>query len=69
MFNNIESRKQPNIDGTCWSKRSSKDIMIDINQTISEQFNLIRVCDPKRFPAFFYKDGVKFNITIEKNNE
>ena len=68
-YNTIEPRKQPNVVGTCWSKRSPKDSMIDINQTISEQFDLIRVCDPQRFPAYFYKDGVRFNITIEKNNE
>ena len=68
-YNTIEPRKQPNVDGTCWSKRSPKDSVIDINQTISEQFDLIRVCDSKRFPAYFYKDGVRFNIIIEKNNE
>ena len=68
-YNTVEPKKQPNIDGVYWSKRSPKDSEIDINQNISEQFDLIRVCDPKRFPAFFYKDGVKFNITIEKNNE
>ena len=68
-YNTVEPKKQPNIDGSYWSKRSPKDSEIDINQTISEQFDLIRVCDPKRFPAFFYKDGVKFYITIEKNNE
>ena len=68
-YNIIKPKKQPNIDGVYWSKRSPKDSVIDINQTISEQFDLIRVCDPKRFPAYFYKDGVKFNIIIEKNNE
>lgn len=68
-YNTVEPKKQTNIDGSYWSKRSPKDSEIDINKTISEQFDLIRVCDPKRFPAFFYKDGVKFNITIEKNNE
>jgi len=68
-YNTVEPKKQANIDGVYRSKRSPKDSVIDINQTISEQFDLIRVCDPKRFPANFYKDGVKFNITIEKNNE
>ena len=68
-YNTIESKKQTNIDSTYWPKRSPKDSEIDINQTISKQFDLIRVCDPQRFPAYFYKDGVRFNITIEKNNE
>ena len=52
-YNTIEPRKQPNVDGTCWSKRSPKDSEIDVNKRISEQFDLIRVCDPDRFPAFF----------------
>ena len=68
-YNTIESKKQTNIDSTYWPKRSPKDSEIDINQTISEQFDLIRVCDPQRFPAYFYKDGVRFNVKIEKNNE
>jgi len=68
-YNTIEPKKQPNIDSEYWPKRSPKDSILDINQTIFEQFDLIRVCDPQRFPAYFYKDGVKFNITIEKNNE
>jgi methionyl-tRNA formyltransferase len=67
-YNTIKPEKQSNIDSTYWSKRSPKDSEININKAISEQFDLIRVCDPKRFPAYFYKDGVRFNITIEKSN-
>jgi methionyl-tRNA formyltransferase len=68
-YNTIEPKKQSNIDSTYWPKRSSKDSLIDINKTLANQFDLIRVCDSKRFPAYFYKEGVKFNIVIEKNNE
>ena len=68
-YKTVKPKEQPDIESTYWPKRSPRDSEIDINQTISEQFDLLRVCDPKRFPAFFYKDGVRFNITIEKNNE
>ena len=68
-YNTIKPKKQPNIDSAHWPKRSPKDSEIDVNKGISEQFDLIRVCDPDRFPAFFFKDGKKFNITIKKNNE
>ena len=68
-YKTVKPKEQPDIDSTYWPKRSPRDSEIDINQTISGQFNLLRVCDSKRFPAFFYKDGVRFNITIKKNNE
>ena len=68
-FDTINPEKQPNTDDMYWTKRSPKDSLIDINKTLAAQFDLIRVCDSKRFPAYFYKEGVKFNIVIEKNNE
>jgi len=68
-YNTIEPKKQSNIDSAYWPKRSPKDSLIDINKTLAAQFDLIRVCDSKRFPAYFYKEGVKFNIVIEKSNE
>jgi methionyl-tRNA formyltransferase len=69
-YHTIQPEKQSNIGSSSyWPKRSSKDSEIDINKNISEQFDLIRVCDPDRFPAFFFKDGEIFNITIKKNNE
>ena len=52
-YNTIKPKRQLNIDSTYWPKRSPKDSEIDANKRISEQFDLIRVCDPDRFPAFF----------------
>ena len=68
-YNTIKPKKQSNIDSTYWPKRSPKDSEIDVNKGISEQFDLIRICDPDRFPVFFYKNGERFNITIKKDNE
>lgn len=68
-YKTVEPKKQPNFGGVYWSKRSPKDSKININQNIFEQFDLIKVSDPKLFPTVFYKDGVKLNTTIEKNNE
>jgi len=67
-YKTVKPKKQLNIDSTYWPKRSPNDSEIDINKGISEQFNLIRVCDPDRFPAFFYKDGKRFNITIKRHD-
>ena len=68
-FETIKPKKQPNLKGKYWPKRSPNDSLIDINQTISQQFDLLRVCDPNRFPAFFYINGLRFNIKIEKSDE
>ena len=68
-FYTVEPERQPDIYTRPWPKRSPKDSLVDINQTIDSQFDLIRVCDPNRFPAYFYKNGVRFNIKIEKHHE
>ena len=68
-FNTVEPIKQNNLKATYWRKRSPSDSEINIDRKISEQYDLIRVCDPVRYPAFFYIDGVKFNITIKKDEE
>lgn len=68
-FDRVIPQKQAEIDATYWPKRVPSDSEIDINKTINEQFNLLRVCDSERFPAFFYKDGRKFIIKIEAVNE
>jgi methionyl-tRNA formyltransferase len=47
-------------------KRTPADSEIDINQSLAVQFNQLRVCDPERFPAYFYKNGCKYKIKIEK---
>lgn len=61
--------KQSSDNITYWRKRTPEDSEININKTISEQFDLIRVCDPDRFPSFFYKDGKKFKLKVELIDE
>ncbi|MEA1989464.1 MAG: UDP-glucuronic acid dehydrogenase [Pseudomonadota bacterium] len=68
-FEQILPEKQIDMEPTYWPKRKPSDSEIDINKSINEQFNLLRVCDPQRFPAFFYKNGKKFNIKIEAVDE
>ena len=52
-----------------YRKRTPADSEIDINKSVKEQFNLLRVCDPDRFPAFFKIKGQKFKLLIEKFDE
>ncbi len=49
--------------------RNPDDSRIDPKKTIEEQFNLIRVCDPNRFPAFFKLNGHTYKLKVEKDNE
>ena len=55
-----------NIAPTYFPKRHPKDSEINPNKTISEQFDLIRVCDPNRYPAIFYYGGEAYKLKLEK---
>jgi len=69
-FNQIKPVKQNETTAAAsWPKREPSDSEIDINKTINEQFNLLRVSDPDRFPAFFYKDGKKYTLKIGSVDE
>lgn len=50
-------------------KRTPEDSRIDPKQTIEDQFNLLRVCDPIRYPAFFEIDQQKYTISIARYDE
>lgn len=47
-------------------KRTIQDSRIDPNKSILAQFNLLRVVDPKRYPAYFDYQGRRYLLKIEK---
>lgn len=49
-----------------YQKRAAKDSELDINKSINEQFNLLRIVDNENYPAFFYKDNKKYILKIEE---
>ena len=59
-------QKQPQVAGTYHRKRTPLDGKIDINKSILSQFNLLRVSDPIRYPAYIVIQGQKFKIKLEK---
>lgn len=66
---NIDKSKpnnQKNSAITYYKKRSPKDSRIDTKKSIKSQFNLLRVCDPNRFPCWFEIDGNKFKLTVTR---
>ena len=48
------------------SRRTPKDSKIDPLISISDQFDLIRICNPERYPAWFEIEGQKFKLVLEK---
>lgn len=69
-YGQVQPQKQDELDEvTYWPKRRPEDSELDITKTIDAQFDLIRVCDPDRFPAFFYKNGKKFYLTLTSEDD
>jgi methionyl-tRNA formyltransferase len=67
------SIKNSNINQPCLStptlrKRKVDDSCLDIDQSIRQQFNLLRVVDSERYPAYVDHLGQRYKITIEKVN-
>ncbi len=52
-----------------YPKRAPKDSKLNVDKTLAEQFELLRVVDSERFPAFFEYRGHKYILKIEKANE
>ena len=49
-----------------YRRRTPEDSRIDPEQSLSGQFNLLRICTP-RFPAFFDLRGHRYEITLRKS--
>jgi len=54
---------------TFYKKRTEKDSELNVSKTIDEQFNLLRIVDNENYPAFFYKNGKKYILKIEEDND
>lgn len=66
-FDAIEPAEQtPDIAPTYHPRRNPDDSRIDPERSIADQFNLIRICDPERFPAFFEYRGHRYRIRLDK---
>lgn len=67
-FHQIKSIKQQG-ESSFYKKRTPIDSKLDLNLTLQEQFNLLRVCDNDRYPAWFEVNGEKFVIKIYKEEK
>lgn len=51
---------------TFYLQRKPEDSELDINKTINEQFNLMRIVDNERYPCFINFRGHKYKVTLSK---
>ncbi len=49
---------------TYYPRRTPADSGLDPDKTLHEQFNLLRIVDNERYPAFFEMHGRKYRLTI-----
>jgi len=61
----IEGEEQSG-EETWFPQRLPRDSRLHLNKTIEEQFNLLRVADNYRYPAYFDYMGQVYKINIEK---
>lgn len=67
QFETIKPIQQTGDPGPYMPKRSPADSRLDPCKTIAEQFELLRVVDSQRYPAFFDYRGKRYLIKIEKS--
>ncbi len=65
-YKDISPIKQNHKEATYLIKRSPSDSELDLNCSISSQWNLIRVCDSVRFPCFVILGNDKYILKFSK---
>jgi methionyl-tRNA formyltransferase len=60
------ARKQAG-DGSFYPKRTIEDSILDIDKSLREQFQLLRIVDNERYPAFFELNGHRYILKIDKH--
>jgi hypothetical protein len=53
-------------DETFYSKRTPEDSRLDPAKTIEEQFNLLRIVDNKKYPAYFEINNHRYELIIKR---
>lgn len=65
-FDSVRPYVQNDEPPTYYRKRTPEDSRLDPNKSIAEQFDLLRVADENRYPAFIDLRGHKYKIVITK---
>jgi methionyl-tRNA formyltransferase len=65
----LNATPQPTDGITHYPKRSKGDSRLDPEKSIAEQFNLLRISDPLRYPCFFDYRGCTYTLRMQKIDE
>lgn len=60
-----EARDQSGVE-SFYSRRRPEDSRLDLDKTLREQMNLLRVVDNERYPAFFDWKGKRYRLAITR---
>lgn len=63
---NPAPRAQADDEPSYYRRRTPEDSRVDPLRPLAESFDLLRVADPSRYPAFFEYRGQRYRIRIEK---
>ena len=69
LDNGVDVASRPQSDSvvpTYYRRGTPEDSQLDVNKSIKSQFDLIRVCDPDRYPAFIEIYGQRYQLTLKK---
>jgi methionyl-tRNA formyltransferase len=62
----IKPKPQRKENPTYYKQRTAENSKLDIDETISQQFDLLRVADNIRYPCFFDYRGHRYKLTLTK---
>jgi len=67
-YPDIKGTAQEGVE-TIYARRRPADSQLNVNESIAGQFNLLRVVDNDRYPAYFIMEGHKYVLKIYKEDE
>ena len=62
----LEGAQPQQGEGSFYGRRRPADSRLDAKLSIAEQFNVLRVVDNQRYPAYFEINGKEFQLNISK---
>lgn len=61
-----QPRPQSGEPGPYFRKRKPQDSCIDVTRPLAEAFDLLRIADAERYPAYFEHRGQRYRLRIDK---